>query len=292
MLHLLLSRTLVLFVVTLVVAGCVPGNAPAEEPMSTSYDDLTALFEEWRGFERPKFVDDVPDYTAPAMAEQHGELADYQRRLDAIDSTDWPVAQKVDHHIVRAEMNGLDFYHRVSRPWARNPAFYVTIFRSQSDVPAHEGPVIHGWIDLWTYEYPLSSECRRGARGPNRSHPRACSSRPRLTWSRMPRTSGVMGIRAMKGQSRDLQALAERVAGTSPELDEAIESARKATDAFASWLESEAPSKNGPSGVGADNFTWYMHNVHLVPYSWEDQLIVHEARARPFPRNAAARGAS
>ena len=53
-------------------------------------------------------------------------------------------------------MNGLDFDHRVRQPWARDPAFYVTIFAAESDVPAHEGAVIHGFIDLWTYDYPLS----------------------------------------------------------------------------------------------------------------------------------------
>jgi hypothetical protein len=34
-------------------------------------------------------------------------------------------AQLVDLHIVRAEMNGLDFFHRVTRPWARDPVFYL-----------------------------------------------------------------------------------------------------------------------------------------------------------------------
>ncbi|MGI9627803.1 MAG: DUF885 family protein, partial [Longimicrobiales bacterium] len=33
-------------------------------------------------------------------------------------------------------------------------------------------------------------------------------------------------------------------------------------------------SKTGPSGVGKDNYTWYMQNVHLVPYSWEDQVAL------------------
>ena len=56
--------------------------------------------------------------------------------------------------------------------------------------------------------------------------------------------------------------------------DDAIQSAVEATDAFAAWLESEAPSKTGPSGVGADNYTWYMHNVHLVPYGWEEQVTM------------------
>ena len=38
------------------------------------------------------------------------------------------------------------------------------------------------------------------------------------------------------------------------------------------WLEEQAPSKNGPSGIGRDNYTWYQQNVHLVPLSWEDEV--------------------
>ena len=41
----------------------------------------------------------------------------YRARLDAFDIQDWPVAQQIDWHLVRAEMNGLEFDHRVRRPW-------------------------------------------------------------------------------------------------------------------------------------------------------------------------------
>ena len=32
-------------------------------------------------------------------------------------------------------MNGLDFYFRVLKPWARDPGFYLTVFPDMSDVP-------------------------------------------------------------------------------------------------------------------------------------------------------------
>jgi len=79
------------------------------EQAGSSYDDLVALFTEWREFERPTFVDGVPDCTADAMAAQQRELATWQRRLETIDRSDWPVSQQVDYHLVRAEMNGLEY---------------------------------------------------------------------------------------------------------------------------------------------------------------------------------------
>ena len=113
-----------------------------------------SLFSDWRAFQKPKVVDGVPDYTAAAMAAQQRELAAYQRRLAGINTSGWPVAQQVDWHIVRAEMNGLDFDHRVLRPWATNPAFYVTVFPQQSDQPAREGHYAYGGVELWSYEFP------------------------------------------------------------------------------------------------------------------------------------------
>ena len=38
------------------------------------------------------------------------------------------------------------------------------------------------------------------------------------------------------------------------------------------WLEAQAPSKTGPSGIGKENYTWYLRNVHLVPLTWEDEV--------------------
>ncbi len=262
-------RGLVLLTAALLAVGC-----SSDQPVqSTSYDDLVALFEEWREFERPEFVDGVPDYTRDGMAAQARELAAYRRRLAAIDPSAWPVAQQIDHHLVRAEMNGLDFDHRLRRPWARNPAFYTMIFEDQSDVPAHEGPVIHGWIDLWLYDYPLSPSDAAALAQRIGAIPAVLEqARENLVEDAADLWRG--GIRNMAGQSGDLQAFANRVSGTSAELDAAIERARVATDEFRLWLERQLPSKTGPSGVGRDNYTWYLRNVHLVPYSWEEQLTI------------------
>ena len=56
------------------------------------------------------------------------------------------------------ELAVLDFDHRVLKPWANNPAFYVTVFSEESDEPAREGPFARGAVELWTYPIPLSPE--------------------------------------------------------------------------------------------------------------------------------------
>src|SRR5262245_1118204 len=88
-------------------------STPGGDTVSASrYEDLVALFKEWRQFQGPALRDGVPDYTPAAMAEQKRRLPELQRRLQALDRRGWPVAQQVDWHLVRAEMNGLDFEHR------------------------------------------------------------------------------------------------------------------------------------------------------------------------------------
>ena len=239
-----------------------------------SHADLVQLFEEWRAFEMPDFVDGVPDYTAAAMARQYAELPQWRLRLNALAPESWPVTEQIDWHLVRAEMNGLDFDHRVRRSWARDPAFYVTLFLAESDVPAHEGPVIHGWVDTWTYDYPLSdADAAELARSIGAIPALLEQARVNLADSNA-RDLWLAGIRDFAAQARDLDTYAAQVAGASADLDRAIADARAASDEFRVWLEEGAASRTGPSGVGPENYTWYMHNVHLVPYSWEQQVTL------------------
>jgi hypothetical protein len=53
-------------------------------------------------------------------------------------------------------------------------------------------------------------------------------------------------------------------------INEAIAS----TNNLAAWLEKESTSKTGPSGLGKENYTWYLQNVHLVPMTWEDEMLL------------------
>jgi hypothetical protein len=258
-------------VAVVIVSVSCGTSAPAAQ--RGRYADLVALFEEWREFEKPEFVDGVSDYSAAAMARQHAELPDWQARLNALNPESWSVAEQIDWHLVRVEMNGLDFDHRVRQPWARDPAFYIMIFPAESDVPAHEGATIHGWIDLWTYEYPLSAaDADELARRIGAIPELLEQAKTNLTGNA--RDLWLAGFRTFEEQSADLETLGERVAGTSAELDTAIVAAQEATDAFLDWLQQKAPSKTGSSGVGKENYTWYMRNVHLVPYSWEEQVTL------------------
>ena len=278
----------------LLVVTAEAGPSATNAPQNSRHADLVALFGEWRAFQRPKLVDGVPDYTATAMAAQQRGLAAYRRRLERIDTSGWTVGQQVDWHIVRAEMNGLDFDQRVLRPWANNPAFYVTIFPEQSDQPAREGHQAYGAVELWTYQFPLTPERAAQLDAGIRVIPMLLDQAKRNLigngsdlWT--------FGTRDIKQQSADLERLSSRVADAPGALKANVQRAKDATDAFGAWLDARASSKKAPSGVGVENYNWYLKNVQLVPYTWQDEVRLMErelGRAHAFlaleeQRNAA-----
>ena len=269
------NRFILLFlIVGLVGLFCCSSNDSEAIPAgSGTYEGLVRLFEEWREFQKPVIVEAVPDYTAEAMAKQHLDLKGYQDRLAAIDPRSWPVSQQVDYHIVRAEMNGLDFDHRVLRPWSRNPRFYAVYYTSPSDVPALEGPWRYGTLCLWKYTYPLEGEQYDDFQMRLKAIPEVLEqAKGNLTEDA--KDLWFLGIRRKKAESVYLSNLAERLGKDHPDLVPDIDRAKEAVDEFRGWLEEKQKDMTATSGIGVENYNWYMKNVHLWPYSWEDQLVI------------------
>jgi uncharacterized protein (DUF885 family) len=267
---------------SLTLAGLVAAGAVAAFGITVSvdasqargsYDDLVKLFSEFVLFERPPIADGAPDYRAATIAARRTALKTFQARLAAIDPSGWPVDRQVDHALVRAEMNGLDFDLRVLQPWARDPAFYKTLWTERSDTPAHEGPTHHAVIELWTYTFPLAAPAdRQLAQALGGIAPLLAQARVNLTGNA--RDLWVTGTGTMAQQVTDLEALAKRVPDATPALKNAIQAARAATTDFVQWLEQQSPAKTGPSGIGKTEYTWNLRNVQLVAMTWEDEVAL------------------
>ena len=275
------------------------------EGQSSSYQDLLELFAEWREFERPPSLEGAPDYTAATFARRYETYLGLRQRLDDFDVAAWPIPEQVDWHLVRAEMNGFDFNYRILKPWARDPAFYDTVWMARSDVPAHEGPTNHAVVEVWTYDFPLSDEAE------NRLIAEISAIPPLMRQARRnlvgdARDLWVTGIRDVRSQEDKLDAVLRMAGGSaSGRLRAVVAEAQVETRRLVAWLEAEASSKTGPSGIGKDNYSWYQQNVHLVPLTWEDEerllkreldrawssLKLEEQRNRNLPPLAAARNA-
>jgi Bacterial protein of unknown function (DUF885) len=270
------ARQIVLPALAMMVLASAAGAGWAQEPVvNEGYESLVALFDDWRAFERPPQREGAPDYTAATFERRHRELPPLQARLRAIDPAGWPVARQVDYRLLAAEMNGFDFYVRVLRPWARDPAFYASAYKAQSDTPAHEGPTHHAVIELWTYAFPLDAAAQARLAGElDGIPPLLAQARGNLTGNA--RDLWTTGAGTIRQQVKDLEDLERKAPEAGPDLKRAIRAARAATTGFAEWLEQQAPSKTGPSGVGRENYTWALRNVHLVPMTWEEEVTLLE----------------
>ena len=257
----------------------------AGQTQPRTYDQLLALFKEWRAFEEPpRLAGGVPDYTPATNAKRLEGLRALQARLAAIDRSGWTVPQQVDYHVVRAEMNGMDYHLRVLLPFARDPAYYAYLITEESDTPSKEGPVIHGAIKL--YDYPIWPRTVLEQPAPltpaqagdlatrlQTIPPLLQAARSNLAGANA-RDLWVGSVRAFEEQSEALATLRTRVGGSNEGLSAAIVAAQTATNAFAAWLQAEAPKKTGPSGIGKEHYTWYLRNVLLMPLSWDDEVAI------------------
>ena len=275
-------------VAPLTLSATIGEPAVAAAPAASSHAQLTSLFADWRNFNHPLIVRGKPDYSAAAMAAKARRLPEFQRRLKAIDTTGWSASDRGDYRLVQAEMNGLDFFLRVLKPWARDPGFYQNVFAEMSDVPAHEGPSAEPNIDLHNFSYPLSAADDARLTELLGAVPALLTDARRNLAGSQAHDLWAYGDRAFNEQAEVLARLeagtlvlndlgGKRPAslqGASPQLHAAVANARVATEQFAQWIRAEAPRRLGPSGVGKANYNWYLKHVLLSPYDFDQQRVL------------------
>ncbi|MBN3581151.1 hypothetical protein JYB64_02060 [Algoriphagus aestuarii] len=242
--------------------------------IKSSYDELVQLFSKWRDFEVPPFILGAPDYTKATFEKRQNRFLELQAELLKIDTSGWAIENQVDYRIVWAEMNGYDFNYRILKPWERDPAFYKTIWMERSDVPAHEGPTHHGLLEFWQYSFPLEESAKakfikeiKGIKPLNNQAKINLVGNAKELWA--------AGIPSIQEQIKDLEFILEQEGvSEDDQLRNAIIEAKNSTSDFVTWLIAEGKTKTGPSGIGKENYTWYIQNVHLIPLTWEDEVMI------------------
>ncbi|NNK74585.1 MAG: hypothetical protein HKP42_00845 [Maribacter sp.] len=246
----------------------------AQSQNAANYGQLIDLFKEWRAFEKPPLRKGASDYTAETFEKRWPTFKKLQAKLLAMDVSGWPVEEQVDWNIVKAEMTGYDFNHRILKPWARDPAFYKSLWMYRSDVPAHEGPTHHGTTEIWTYEFPLDKTEKVRLLSELNVIP-SLNEQAKLNLTGNAKELWIAGIREIQFQSENLKLVLQWPdIKNDTDLTLAIQTAIESTDSLVVWLRKEAPSKTGPSGIGKQNYTWYLQNVHMVPLTWDDEVML------------------
>lgn len=266
-----MRQKIVLFLFSITLLSCTDDKTAQNIDTSISLEEL---FNDWRAFEIPPLRNGVPDYTQETFERRADDFQKLRNTLEALVKDEWPIEDQIDWHILWAEMNGYEFNTKVLKSWQRDPAFYKVVWTAKSDVPAHEGPTPHFVIELWQYDFPLNAEQRAKFTKDIGLIPNFYEqAKENLTGNA--RDLWIAGIRDIETQVKVLQSISEKPGvAENEELVAAIDKAQKATIALADWLKEQAPSKNGPSGIGKEHYTWYQQNVHLVPLTWEDEVFL------------------
>jgi Bacterial protein of unknown function (DUF885) len=239
-------------------------SASNGEERVTDSSDLVSLFREFREFTIPNSIEiGVPDYTAATMQKQWQELKTYQKRLVAIDTSDWPISKKVDYQIVRAEMNAVEFNHRVLRPWSKDPGFYSVIPRFEQNM--------YGAIII--PKLPLSEDKIEDFQVKLRAIPKVLEqAKENLTEAAS--DLAILAIKRNEKDSNKFRNLIEKLSNFHSDLVPDAKKALAAMDDFRAWIEQNLNKMTAPAGVGIDNYNWYLKNVQLVPYTWEEAMVL------------------
>jgi hypothetical protein len=235
-----------------------------------SYPDLVLLFDEFLAFRDS--ADAGADFNADALAERRERMRQYQARIDDMNVASWDRAQQVDYLAVRSRLDQYEFTLRRTRPWARDPGFYVD---KMLWVTFTELPVVGEERDTFLDQIraiPLLVDAAQNqlddvaadyadlaihnlshADGVGHGHP----------YRAVP-PAGVLGW------YDDLLARAAE----QPELIDEIRAARNAVQEFNGWLKEMRPAWTASAGVGEAAFDWYLKHVKLMPWTSAEAVVL------------------
>ena len=216
-------------------------------------------------------TDVYPDFGADAMAARLSELRSFQARLDEFAVHQWTLDKQVEFLAVRAKLDQEEFTLRISRPWSRDPGFYVDrmIRLTFTELPVENAA-------LEEIERQLDAIPALVAQGKENLNDVA-SDYADLAIFRLSNSDGVghgYPYRATPppGVVGWYDDLLERARQQQPGLIERIELARTAVESFRDWLVARRPEMTADAGVGKAAFDWYLKHVKLMPFS-SDEIV-------------------
>lgn len=262
-----------------------PQAAPAAIPTGTgTYPQMVQLFDEF-----VKWRDDiavvgelsdstnwqgVEDWSDRAVAARRAKMDEFLRRIESMNVAAFTRPQQAEYLAVRAKMDEQNFLLNVSKPWERDPGFYVDRMlavtfaelpltgadlentrRQLRGIPVLVQEAKRNLDNVAADYADLALHNLSAADGVGHGHPY--------------RTTPPAGV---VGWYDDILSRADR----QPELRDDIVRARTAVLDFQNWLKTNRPRMTAQAGVGEENFNWYLKNVKLMPYRAHDIVLLGE----------------
>ena len=261
-----LKQSFYLFYLLFFFFSCASNNNTSGK--LNQYEDLINIFEKFKLIQKTTIVNGVPDYSVKTMLKQKKMLDNIQEQLNSIDTSGWLNTQRIEYHLVKAEMHGLEFYHEVLKPWSRDPGFYL---QTQDGA----GPTRDGYFNY--DQFPISDNELPKAKTILNAVPIILNNAK----NNLKNASGDLAYCALHYVPFEIE-LYERIKNMCaihhPGLFQAAEDAMDAVIEYGNWLELNKENMVQPAGVGKENYNWWMKNVQLVPYTWDElyDIIMRE----------------
>jgi uncharacterized protein (DUF885 family) len=238
-------------------------------------DDLARDFWTWRASQQPLSHDDiprierpadwVPDWSRATVERRRGELAAFERRWKSIDASAFPVPRQVDHRLMGSALARVRWELDVTRGWRRNPTFYVA-------------QTLGGIFEHLLPPPPFDEQRSRQVLLQMRSIP-ATIEAARENLDEGVRPFAELAIAELKEVRPRLatitRALVPLLAPSAARaLPAETERAAAALESYRAWLQDRLPQMRTDTGVGREQYVWFLSNVALVPHSPEELLAM------------------
>lgn len=235
---------------------------------SDDWNDLVEIFDEfliWRANE-PAEGQVWADWGPDAMVIRTEELTSLRDRFDALNVASWERPQQADWLAVRSRFDQEAFLLEISRPWARDPGFYVDrmLWITFTELPA-EGETLERLRKRLAAIPELVAQARRNLTD-------VAADYASLAIFNLTRSDGVGHGHPYRtappaGVLGWYEDLLGRAQSRQPELVQQVTAARDAVADLLDWLQSNQSEMTGRAGVGREAFDWYLRHVKLMPWT-------------------------
>jgi hypothetical protein len=238
--------------------------------------ELVALAKEFREW-RSARSSEVPHYVQRVEQQKRG-LADFRKRLGAIDPKGWPVHAQVDYLVLQIEMNALDFDLNVIRQPSRNPNFYTT--EAVSRVGRHIGGRYQMAPGVTVpYDADRAAAIIKGLE----DTPAIVEQAPAALTEAVPEMAD-MAIETLDNVRENYAEFARVVRPHLPEpyrtqVGPAADKTGVALEKHREWIRANRAKMKAPFAIGRPAFEWYTQNVLVLPYT-ADQLLMQAEMER------------
>ncbi|MDT0595363.1 DUF885 family protein [Glaciecola petra] len=255
------------------IGGLLLCSAQTRANTNDGYEQLIALTEQF--FEWRNEGDDPLKRSSQLVSRRLEQLKQMQANLRSIDIEAWGKAEKVDYLALRGVMDQQDFMLQISKPWERDPGYYVDKMKrlAFTQLPLSGD-------DLSRFRAKLKSiiAITDAAKNNLKNVPKDFASLAihNLTTSdgvghghpyRMIPPAGVLGW---------YTDLLQRAQVSQIELVDDVEAARNAVKSLHIWLLEKQPSMTAEAGVGEELLDWYLMQVKFMPYTSDEVEVLGE----------------